>query len=281
MQFFTPHTLTNALDLLDQHREKTVIINGGTDIVEQISKGTVSPEAIIYIQDMAELKEMRQEDGYTVIGSAVTYKEMEQSALCRKYSALMDCLSSLGSPAIKNVGTPAGNIGTAAAAGDCNVALIALGAQVVLESKHGKRTIAIEDIFSGKGKTKINPDELIREIKLPLAHANTRSSFIKLARRKAQDIGKVLVAVSLTLEGDICREARIAAGAIGPAPLRLSSLEQLMVGNDIVAGLAKIKDVFPQEAKLRDSRFRVYKEQVVSVIVRRALEKAVGGEYYG
>jgi CO/xanthine dehydrogenase FAD-binding subunit len=284
-EFFKPVTLAEALDLLESCGEKSVIVNGGTDIVEKIAKGVVNPQTIIYIQDIPELKGIREEDGFIVIGGAVTYQEIEKSLICSKLSALIEAVSEIGSPAIRNMATPAGNIGTAMAAADCNVALLALDAKIILAGKNGEREMEISSIFRDKGQTNINENELIKEIRIPIPDADTCSSFVKLARRKAQDIAQVSVAVSIKVKEGICQDIKIALGAINPIPVRSATLEKQMIGKEVEKGLNEIKGIFPPEAMLRDDRFKPYKEQVTNVIIGRAIskayEKAVGGECNG
>lgn len=114
-QFFSPVSLSDALELLNQYGKKAVIVNGGTDIVEKL-------QAII----------------------------------------------ELGSLPIRVVGTPAGNIGTAVPAADCNVALIALNADIILASKDHERVINAKDMFIDYCWTQLQSDELIKEIRLPI-----------------------------------------------------------------------------------------------------------------
>jgi CO/xanthine dehydrogenase FAD-binding subunit len=281
-EFFKPATLSEALALLDKYQEKAVIVNGGTDIVIKITQREVNPEAIIYIQGIAELKEIKEVNGDLVLGGAVTYTEVENSSLCKKYDGLIQAVSEIGSPPIRNMATPAGNIANAAPAADCNVMLLALKAEVVLASSGGERSANIQDIFAGPFKTVIKPNELIKEIRIPQLTANTHTSFIKMTRRKAQDIARVSVGVSLTTEGSVCRDIKIALGAINKFPVRAYTLEEAMIGKEVERGVAEIKEIFPPEATPRKS----YKRLVTNVIIERAIRKAyrkaaAGGEHVG
>lgn len=273
-RFYKPDTLAQALDLLDSYREKAVIINGGTDIVEKITKGMLDPEAMIYIKDIPELKGIKEEAGFIVIGGGATYTEVEQAPVCQKIPGIMQAVAEIGCPAIRHVATPAGNIGSAVPAADFNVILLALDAEIILASKSGERKLAIKDVFVGPGQTKIKENELIKEIKIPVPGDRTFSSFLKLARRKIMDIAQVTIAVSLTLDGTVCEDIRIALGAINPVPVRSYSLEKMMIGKDMKTGLAAIRGVFPPEVTPREDRFKTYKEQVTNTAIERAINKA-------
>ena len=188
---------------------------------KRIANGTIDPAAIIYIQGITELKGIEKADGFVRIGGAVTYKEVLDSPLCSQFSALKQAVLEVGYPPIRVVGTPAGNIGTAVPAADCNVALMALDAEVVVASKQGERVIKLADLVVGYRKTTLAANELIKEIRIPVvAGVNTASAFVKLAKRKAQDIAKVSAAVRLTVEGDVCRNIVVAMGAVNKITVR-------------------------------------------------------------
>lgn len=273
-QFFSPKSLTDALELLEQYGEKAVIVNGGTDIVEKIACGIVNPEVVIYIQDISELKSIREENGYICIGGAATYQEVMASTLCQQFSGLLQAISEIGSLPIRIVGTPAGNIGTAVPAADCNVALIALNADIILASKNQERVINAKEMFIGYCRTQLQSGELIKEIRLPILSTNTASAFVKLAKRKAQDISQVAVGVCLTMESEVCRDISIALGAISSTAIKAYSLEKIMLGKKVEQGIAELKGVVPSEANLRSPLNRPYKEAVISVLVQRAINKA-------
>ncbi|MDR3562076.1 MAG: FAD binding domain-containing protein [Negativicutes bacterium] len=273
-EYFCPKTLNEALDLLDKYREKAVIVNGGTDIVEKIAHKTIDPEVIIYIQEIPEIKSIAEDDGFVSIGGASTYEDVLASPLCKQFSGLRQAVAQIGSPAIRILGTPAGNIGTAVPAADCNVPLIALNAEIVLVSKHGERIIQAKDMFVDYCKTALERHELIKEIRIPKLSTSTGTAFVRLTKRKGQDISQVAVAVCLTLEGDICRAISIGMGAISATTIKAYSLEKIVIGKPIEEGLAEIKGVIPSEAMLRSPRNKLYKEEVISVVVERAIKMA-------
>ena len=250
-EFYSPSSLVAALELLDQYRQQAVIVNGGTDVVEKIANGTIDPAAIIYIQGIAELKKIGESNGFVRIGGAVTYEEVLNSPLCSQFSALKQAVLEVGSPAIRVVGTPAGNIGTAVAAADCNVALMALDAEVVAASKQGERVIKLTDFVVGYRKTVLAANELIKEIRIPVVPGvNTASAFVKLSKRKAQDIAEVSAGVRLTVEGDVCRDIVVAMGSVSKMTVRAYSLEKVIAGKKVADGAAAIKGTVPAEVAL-------------------------------
>jgi carbon-monoxide dehydrogenase medium subunit len=271
--FHNPTTVAGILDVLDAHKDRAVIVNGGTDIVKALGDGSVTADAVVYIRNVRELDYIREQDGYVAVGGITSYRSILESPLCKPFTGLMEAVAEIGSPPIRVVATPAGNIATAASGADCNVALTALGASVVLAGKSGERVSGIEEFFAGADrKTGMRPDELIREIRIPVTGRG--SSFIKLAKRKAQDIAQVSACVSLQAENGVCKAVTVALGAVSRKVVRAFSMEARIVGKKVDDAVAALKNVVPAEASLRSPRNRPYKEAVIGVIVGRALKNA-------
>jgi len=273
--FYNPTSVAEILDVLASLAEKVVIVNGGTDIVERLSAGRVypQPEAIMYIRNVTKLDYIREDGGHVCVGGIATYKSMLESPLCRPFTGLMQALSEIGSPPIRAIATPAGNLGTAASGADCNAALMALNASVVLASKKAERVLSYEEVCSSSAKSVLRRDELIREIRIPV-NKTAASAFIKLAKRKAQDIAQVSACVCLEAEGGICKKATVVLGAVASKTIRAKSMEELILNTHIDAAASSLKGFIPVEASLRSPRNKAYKESVIGVIVGRALRMA-------
>ncbi len=274
-EFYKPNNLPEALELLEEYGDKAAVVNGGSDIIIDISKKKISPEAIIYINDLPEIKSIIQSEDNVVIGGAVTYDEISDNHICRQYAGLMKAISSLGSPAVRSVATPAGNIGTAAPAADCATMLLALRSVITVENIHGKRTVPLKNFYLGRNHTVLDKNEIITSISFPALHEGDGSGYCKVARRKAQDIGKVLVGTYVNIEGDTIKDAAISLGALNATIVRASSLEEAIRGKKIEEAKEYLKETFPEEAGLRDSYFRAYKETVTRAVIAKSFSRAV------
>ena len=273
-RFFAPDSLEDALRLLAVYRGGAVVVNGGTDIVEKIDSGRVRPRAVVFIGNIRSLRGVERRGKDIVIGGGTVYADILRSPLSAALNALRDAVAEIGSPPIRAVATLAGNIGSAVPAADGNVALVALGARVELVSLEGERSVPAHEVFQGPGKTCLEAHELIRGI--AVADMASPSAFVKLARRKSQDIAQVSAAVRLDMEGDICRDVAIGMGAVAATVVRARSFETLLRGRPLEDGLAELRCAVPAEASLRSPRNRAYKEAVMGVIVERAVRKALG-----
>lgn len=274
-EFFRPDTLQAALELLARYQEKAAVVNGGSDIVIDISQKRITPCAIVSIGQLTELRYVREDKEWIRLGGAIPYREMAREPICQKIEGLITAISNLGSPGVRAVGTPAGNIGTAAPAADCATMLMALGAVVVLVSTQGERTVPLQDFYLGRNRTVKRPDELIYEICFPAIQPGEGTGYCKVARRKAQDIGKILVGARIQLAGDVIRRAAISLGALNANIVRACSLEEAVTGMKSAEAQQYLKETFPKEAVLRESYFKEYKELTTRAVVAQAFSQAL------
>lgn len=273
--FVKPASLQEALGILNVFKEKAVIVNGGSDIVISLSQKKIAPSVIVYIGNLQELRYIREEKGVISLGGNVTYREIDHDSICQNVAGLMNAITHLGSPGVRAVATPAGNIGTAAPAADCATMLMALGADVVLVNSKRERTVPLREFYLGRNSTVKQADEIIREIRFPAIKRGDGTGYGKAARRKAQDIGKVLVGVRVHLEKSIVTEAAISLGALNAEIVRAASLEKAIKGMNTDTACQYLKENFPAEAGLRDSYFKEYKESVTTAIIEQAFCRAL------
>ena len=273
-EFYKPASIKEAVDLLARYGAGAVVVNGGTDIVEKIAKGAVAPEAIIYIAGMEELSHIENKNGLIYLGGAVTYSQMLRDPQIQHIRGMVEAVSQLGSAPVRVTATPAGNIGTAAPSADCTCMLMALGSRVHLLSSQGERAVPLEEFFIKAYQNVRRPDELIRAISFPAVQPGHGTGYIRLARRKAQDIAKVLVGARITLDHGICTGASIGLGALNATAVKAYSIEKTLVGKNREEAVSFLENTFPKEAGLRPSRFTHYKELVTSTAVARAVAMA-------
>ncbi len=207
---------------------------------------------------------------------------MLRSDLVRQFAPLLgSAAETVGSPQIRGRGTVGGNIMNAAACADTVPPLIALGATVTLQSQIGIQELALADLFLKPYQTKARPDELLTGIRFPKLAPGARSVFIKLGRRNALSISRLSVAAILQLSDDgRIVEARIVPGAAFPTWQRVTAAERMMVGEKPGAKLfaAAGRKVSEEMIKATGRRWSTeYKEPVLAVLVRRALEECVAG----
>jgi NADPH-dependent glutamate synthase beta subunit-like oxidoreductase/CO/xanthine dehydrogenase FAD-binding subunit len=152
---------------------------------------------------------------------------------------------------------------------DMGVVLVALGAQVKIAKPGGTRTIPIENFFDSLRNT-LKEDEMLIEIQVPQPSDGAKQTFLKFRLRESVDFPIVSVASIITIDGGVCRDARIALGAVAPAPIRAAMVEQAIKGKAINAATAEsaskaaITGVIPLA-------MNAYKIEITKTLVKRAI----------
>ncbi|HEV8192358.1 MAG TPA: FAD binding domain-containing protein [Ktedonobacterales bacterium] len=224
--YLRPTTLSEALDLLDHYAGQARIIAGGTDVLVELSRGVRPTATLIDITAIPGLKYVRDDGDGIALGALATHNDVIASRGCveRALPLAQACLE-IGAPQIRTRATVAGNLVTASPANDTITPLVALGADVVLASKAGERIVPLADFYQGVRKTLLQPQELLREIRIPSLRSDRRWHFVKLGLRRAQAISVINVAFALTFANDVVEDARITLGSVAPTIVRARSAE--------------------------------------------------------
>lgn len=280
-EYHDPSTLDEACQIMAELKEKARPLAGGTDLLVNMRRGAVSPENVVSLGRIEELKGVNPSNGQLSLGACLTAAEIGQS---REVNDLINPLgigaNSLGSPLIRNLATIGGNLVTARPAADLPPPLMAYGASVVLKNSSGKRTISLDNFFRGPGQTVMEPDELLTEIIIEKPPPYSGGDYIKLGARKTLVTSIVNVAAFLSLDGrdGTITSARVVLGAVAPVPMRTTSSEQVLLGEkptdalflragEAAAGDSKPIDDFRGSAE--------YRRAMVEVLTRRALNMAL------
>lgn len=232
-EYFAPKSLTEALELLEQLKDENVkILAGGTDLLVKMKTIDLSIDSMVNIKGIPELNFIDSSKGLS-LGATIPFSHIiKEKKVKTQYLALYEAIVNIAAPAIRNMGTIAGNIGNASPAADTVPPLIAFDGQVTIVAKGSKRTVPLEDIFLGPGKTILKSNELITQIDLPELKPNTGSAFLKKSRVKA-DLAKINLAVSLHREGQRCDKCRIVFGSVAATVVRAENTERFLEGKII------------------------------------------------
>ena len=118
---------------------------------------------------------------------------------------------------------------------DTAVALEALDARVLLLTWDGARMLPIEDFFVAPSvdvtrENVLEAGEILGQVVIPSASPNARSLFLKAKERQAMDFALASVAVSLEVDGDSVKDARVVLGGVAPVPRRVRDAESALIG---------------------------------------------------
>ena len=279
-EYFEPATLAEAVALLGRCNGKASLLAGGTDLLVEIKEHIRRPDYVINIKQIPGMEALSYDAKAGLrFGALVTSRAIEISpAVQEKYPGLAQAVRELGSIQVRNRATVVGNICRASPSADTLPPLIADGASARIYGPEGERIVVLEEFFTGPGQTVLKPDELVTEITIPPPPARTGRIYIKHGRRKAMELATVGVAISLTLEGDTCREVRIALGAVAPTPIRARRAESLLRNQVIDEHLIEqaARTAMGEARPIGNVRASAeYRRRMVEVLTRRAITQAV------
>ena len=229
--FARPATLAEALELLAEHPDATVVA-GATDWGVEVNLRGTRASYVVAVDRLPELRGLSTGDaggtGVVEIGAALTLSEVE-AGLGGTVPLLDEVWALFASRLIRNAATIGGNLGTASPIGDLAPALLALEASLVLASTDGDREVALADFFTGYRETRLRPGELIRAIRVPQPQAPL-VGFHKVAKRRYDDISSVAVGFALDVVDGTVARARIGLGGVAATPVRALATEAALEG---------------------------------------------------
>ena len=271
-----PVSYSEALDLLSNRPFK--IIAGGTDLMVQRRSWSQTPpefpEDVLYIFNLEELKYIKEEDGFIVIGSTTTVEDVLNHELTPHL--LKAAIAIMASPALRNMATIAGNIGNASPAGDTLPILYALDAIIVLESCEGIREVPINEVITGPRRHTIKANEIIKEIKIPIS-VFTNSAFEKVGGRKADAISKLSFTGAVNIKDGKVLDFRIAFGAVSATIVRRLDIEEKYTGltkEELIGKVDEIVEDYSQFVRpIDDQRSnKEYRKTVALNLLRNFIE---------
>ena len=275
-RYYQPRSIEGALALADEHGDTARVIAGGTDLLVEMRRGLHKVPALIDLTRVAGLDQIwRDGDGTIHLGATVTHNQVVASAALREcaYPLVQACWQ-VGTPALRNRATVVGNLVTASPANDAIPALLAMDARIRLSSVRGNRWLALGDFYQGVRQTALQPGEVVTEVALPPLQQNQVGGFGKRGLRRTHAIALVNVAVVLSLDADLVKEARIALGSVAPTVIRAHGAEATLMGctlDDTVIERSA-EEAARYAAPITDVRGSAgYRRHMVRVLVRRAL----------
>jgi carbon-monoxide dehydrogenase medium subunit len=282
---YTPRSLAEAVALLARLNRSARVIAGGSDLLLKMKAGVLRPEAVVNIKRLAELRRLEYEPATGLrLGALITLGALARSPLIlAHYPALAEAAGLMASEQVRSFATVGGNLCNAAPSADMAPPLIVLGATAHIAGPDGERALPVEGLLTGPGRTALQPGELLVELRLPPPEG--RATYRRHTPRECMDIAVAGVAVWLALDGEICRAARIALGAVAPTPIRARQAEARLVGARLTpATIQAAAELAAAESRPIDDirASAAYRRRIIAVLTRRAIGALVAaGERVG
>jgi carbon-monoxide dehydrogenase medium subunit len=273
--YVRPGSVDEALRVLDEHAGGARVLAGGQSLVPMLNMRLMQVSALVDINRIAGLDEVRAEGAVTVLGPLVRYTAIERSPIVAERLPLLPCVARyIGDPQVRNRGTIGGSLAQADPTGEMPLACLALGATIVAASVAGTREIVVDDFLESSYATTLEPEEMITEVRFPAAP----DSFAFLERGRRHNDFAVLSVAVLGRSGDGGRwtDLRIALGGVSDRAILATDAARLLEGTAledeaIAAAAHAALEVVDPPSDVRGSA--EYRRHLVPIYVTRALTK--------
>lgn len=221
-------SVAHALELLATHGEKAKVLSGGQSLMPAMNLRLISPELIVDIGELAELRGIAVKDGVLTIGALTRHVDLLKSMDINAHAPLLaQAVAHVAHPAIRNRGTIGGSLAHADPAAELPACMVVLGATIITRGPGGERRIAASAFFTGIYETALSPQEVLVAVELPPPPARSRHFFQEFARRHG-DYAIVGLAAQAIVKDEQFAEIRLGFFAVGNRPLLAKSADRLI-----------------------------------------------------
>ena len=279
MQYHKPASFKDAVEIAVQAQGLTRFLAGGTDVLVQLRADIATPDTLVDIKGISGVRDIvRDADGGWRIGIAVTGAEMtEHPDLGADWPGVVEATDLIGSTQIQGRCTMVGNLCNGSPAADSVPAMVAAGMSVSVTGPDGTRTVAVEDVPTGPGKTSLAKGELVSAAHIPARGPNGGDAYLRFIPRTEMDIAVVGCAVNLQLEGDVIVKARVSLGAVAPTVLLVEDAASALIGTTLDEGALDALAAAARAAcnPIDDKRGTIkFRTHVAGVLAQRAAKIA-------
>ena len=256
-------TVDEALSLLGEYGEDAKVLAGGHSLLPLMKLRLATPEVLIDLGPIGELRYVRVEGDTVAIGALSRYHDLQQDEVLRQHAPLVAHVAGVvGDQQVRHRGTIGGSLAHADAAADLPAAILASDGELVVRGPRGERRIPAAEFFLGPFTTPLEPDELVTEVRVPV-RTGVGWGFEKFTRR-AIDWAIVGVAVVGKSVGLI---------NMGGTPLRATATEEALAAGASIEDAAALaaEGASPLDEPHASAEYRAH---LARVLTGRALRRA-------
>jgi aerobic carbon-monoxide dehydrogenase medium subunit len=267
-------SVENALELLASRGDRAKVLSGGQSLMPAMNLRLISPELIVDIGELTELRGMAVRGDMLSIGALTRHVDLQRSPEIAVHAPLLTAaIAHVAHPAIRNRGTLGGSLAHADPASELPACIVALNAAIVVRGPRGERRIAAGDFFKGIYETDLSPQELLIAVELPVARKNSAHFFQEFARRHG-DYAIAGLAAEAIVAGDVLTDLRMAFFAVGDRPVLAKTASRLVGVAVTRATLHEASAALdPQEDQQASAAMR---RHLAKVLVRRCVSALLG-----
>jgi len=275
--YHRPTSVKEAIGLLANLGEEARPLAGGHSLIPMMKLRLATPEHLVDLAGIPDLKGIRPDGDAIVIGAMTTQHEIVGSdLLTEKIPILREASLLVADPQVRYIGTLGGNVANGDPGNDMPAVMMCLGANYQVVGNSGERSIPARDFYLGVYLTALEPGEILANIRIPVPAAGHGFAYEKL-KRKIGDYATAAAAVVLTMSGGTVAACSIGLTNVADTPLWAEEAAKILIGSTLDAATVK-NAVAAAEAitsPASDGRGPAhYRTKMAGVMLARALASA-------
>lgn len=283
-EYHRPETIDQALVLLTQHGDEAKILAGGHSLLPLMKLRFAEPAHLVDLNFIESLRGIKESNGLIEIAAMTTESQLITSQLLLdKCPLIPNAASQIADPQVRSRGTIGGDIVHADPGNDHPAIMLALEASFVILGSDGERIVPASGFFLGAFDTQLEENEILKAIQVPVSVAGSGHAYCKL-KRKTGDFATAASAVSLVVDGGVCKKINIALTNAGATALKAEAAESILTGqtlSDLLIEKAVEKAMAicdPAEDLRGDREYKIHMAgEMTRRAIREAFAKATGG----
>ena len=201
--YFMASSVEEAIAYLTAHPGEAQIMGGGTKLMTLLQRGELSATRLVDVSRISAMKRVRVEDGYLVIGGAVTFAQLlTKELIAEQMPVLAEAAQMLASSRLRRQASLAGCIVNARSNSEGAVLLIALAAQAEIANLTGAQWVPVRALFVRPGVSRDSGVEIVTSVRIPLLGARQGAALARIKPPESEEHSSLIAAVALGLTED-------------------------------------------------------------------------------
>jgi len=277
--FVEPTSVSEACALLAEDPEGSTVFAGGTDILVDLKAGLKHHSRLVSLARIEELRAIELgADGGLKIGATATINQIARhQGIKERFPGINDAAMSLAAEQVRNQATVAGNLCMAVPSADMAPILLAHDAAMRVVSPAGERAVPLRKFFVGPRETVLEKADIVVVIDVPSPVPGTGDASLRQGGRVSLSLPMAAAAAVVVMDGERCREATVALGAVAPTPIVATAAGEAVAGQELTEEVLREAGERAAEAAIPIDDLRASKEyrlELVKVLTRRVLQAA-------
>jgi carbon-monoxide dehydrogenase medium subunit len=272
-----PKSLPEASQMLGEFGEKARLYAGGTELLLAMKHDLLRYEHLVDVKTLPGLDKIETRNGLLLIGSAVTHRAIERSAIVKeKLAVFAEMETKVANVRVRATGTLGGNLCFAEPHSDPATLLLALEAKAHVQGKSGTRSVTIDKLITGAYETSLGAGELLTAVEIPVLSKSQRAAYVKFQTHERPTLGLALV---LDADGENIKKAKAVVGSVSAVPTQSDKANGLLVGpkaqveKQLIDAAQVLADTADPVDDLQGGA--EYKRHLIGVFLKRAFIKAL------